>query len=187
MPKSHWLKLGVVGKPHGIRGAFFVNGRDEPFPKKFRDIVLGSNPEAGKRAVVTAVATAQDRSVISIEQCTSREAAEALAGLPIWIAAVHVAIDEQTEYLWSDITGRVVVAPEGEILGEVMRVVNYGASDVVVIVDQVRGHLEVPFVANFFDMGFTRGEHELRLTVPVTTFDGLWTKQPRALKEGDPS
>jgi len=119
----------------------------------------------------------QGRPVITCDVCISRETAESLRGLDVWVAAVKVKVDEEREYLWRELIGRQVYDPSQAVVGSVNKICNYGTADIVVVVHAEKGELEIPLVETYFEMSFKRTDRHLTLVVPIDTFEGLWTKQ----------
>lgn len=74
----------------------------------------------------------------------SREKADLLRGFQIFADAKFISIPDD-EYMISDIIGSNVISEDGNIIGKVVDVQNYGASDIFVIEQYKREYL-VPFV-----------------------------------------
>jgi 16S rRNA processing protein RimM len=174
--KNAWLQIGIVGKAQGLRGAFFVAQRDEDLPKGLDRIVVGPDPEKGRPLTVIEMRRSGERPVILCREVSSREAAEALKMQPIWCDRALVPLEEASEYLWSDLVGKPVLDSEGQRLGRITAVGNFGASDVVRIDADDGQWMEVPFVNAYFDMNFRSDSPELRMTVPADTFAETWNK-----------
>jgi len=115
--------------------------------------------------------------VVTCDACLSRNDAEALRGVAVWVSAHRVKIDDQHEYLWSDLVGRAVVDSDQAVVGTILRVCNYGSADIVVLGHEQKGELEIPFVATYFDMNFKRGDGQLLMVVSGATFAGLWSSE----------
>ncbi len=77
--EDRWLLIGTVGKPHGLRGAFFVSGRSEPVPKSCKKVSLGEEPSSGQVFAVAVASVQQDRPVMALESVTDRTAIEAIS------------------------------------------------------------------------------------------------------------
>jgi 16S rRNA processing protein RimM len=174
--KNTWLQIGIVGKAQGLRGAFFVAQRDQDLPEGLVRIVVGPDPVKARVLTVVETRRSGDRPVIQCRELTSREAAEALKMQPIWCDRALVPIEEESEYLWSDLVGKPVLDSEGKKLGLITAVGNFGASDVVRIDADDGQWIEVPFVSAYFHMDFRSNSSELRLTVPADTFAETWNK-----------
>ncbi|MDQ3233822.1 MAG: ribosome maturation factor RimM [Pseudobdellovibrionaceae bacterium] len=174
--KNTWLQIGIVGKAQGLRGAFFVAQRDEDWPEGLDRIVVGPDPDKAKALTVVETRRSGDRPVIVCRELTSREAAESLKMQPIWCDRSLVPLQEDSEYLWSDLVGKDVLDSDGQRLGRISAVGNFGASDVVRIDADDGQWIEVPFVSAYFNMEFRADAADLRLTVPADTFAETWNK-----------
>ena len=179
MNASKFLRIGTVGKAFGIRGAFFVAGRDEPLEgAAYKKLLIGEDPNAARLISVSKLSWQQGRAVVSSPAIEDRNAAEALTGLPIWIDAATLHVDDAEEYLWSDVVGRQVISSDGDVLGQVMTIRNYGASDVLEIQRPSDFAVaSIPMVATWVDMGFKRGETTLHLVVPSDHLAELWEQR----------
>ena len=174
--RNLWIQIGIVGKAQGLRGAFFVAQRDEELPPGLKKILVGPQPEKGRVLTVLESRRSGERPVLQCLELTSREAAETLKMQPIWCERSVLALEEKSEYLWSDLVGKTVRDVEGKALGTITAVGNFGASDVVRIDSADRQWTEIPFVSAYFDMSFRADDSELRLTVPNETFADTWNK-----------
>jgi len=174
--RQPFLRVGTVGKASGIRGAFFVSGRDQPFDgPEYRRIHVGPNPETARVLIVESCVVRSDRPLITCRGINSRTLAEELTGAPIWIPAAAVSLDDANEYLWGDLVGRMVTAACATAVGVVTQVQNYGASDVLDVRRASDGaRVAIPMVPAWVDMNFVRGTKDLRLVVPAEYFADLW-------------
>jgi 16S rRNA processing protein RimM len=174
--KNTWLQIGIVGKAQGLRGAFFVAQRDENLPEGLDRIMVGPDPDKARALTVVETRRSGDRPVIQCRELTSREAAESLKMQPIWCDRALVPLEESSEYLWSDLVGKAVLDSEGQRMGVITAVGNFGASDVVRIDADNGRWIEVPFVSTYFNMDFRSDSRELCMTVPAETFAETWNK-----------
>ncbi len=174
-----WIQLGIVGKAHGLNGAFFISQRDEALPPQLKNVSIGPDPERAPSFLVDFCRMQSDRPLLQCQSLRSREAAESLLLQPIWCRREAIAIDEGAEYLWGDLIGKEVLDINGARLGKILEIGNFGASDLVRIVEQSEGqkprYLELPFVASYFDMSFRSSDRVLRLVVNKDLFDDIWT------------
>jgi 16S rRNA processing protein RimM len=173
--KTRWVQLGIVGKAHGLNGAFFISRRDEPMPNSVRDVRIGPDPEQAASFHVLGTRNQGDRQVLSLRGLTSREAAESLISLAIWCARDDVMIDENEEYLWADLIGKEVLDSDGQHVGQIKEVGNFGASDIVRLVHAKKGVLELPFVRQYFEMSFSKDQSQVRLLFPLAHFEEFWS------------
>jgi len=116
------VPIGRVGKPHGLDGAFFVEGpseRDEAFARGAEVWVDGAPAE-----IVVSRRGAGGRPVIRLDRRVARGATLAVprASLPEL---------EDDAYYHFQLVGLVVEEEGGRILGRVRDVVDYPANDVL--------------------------------------------------------
>lgn len=167
------VNLGSIGKPLGLDGAFFVFGRDELISKSIRTLEV----ELGSKRMHSAVIRCwwhNSRVVAKLEQLSDRTAVEAWKGAKLSCLRDQLSVDDSSEYLWQDLISKNVIDPKGQLVGKVVRVENYGASDVVEISDGSQRLLAIPLVSSYFDMSFKAGDEFLRLIVSAETFDEAW-------------
>lgn len=173
--KRRWIQLGIVGKAHGLNGAFFISHRDEVLPPQVKELRIGRQPETAVPLKVQSCRLQGDRPLLQCVGLSSREAAEKFLLQEIWCEREALPIDEHAEYLWADLVGKEVRDARGLSLGHVAEVGNFGASDIVRIVHPQRGVLEVPFVAAYFDMNFQSHDAFLQLLVEDDCFADTWS------------
>jgi len=173
---DRWLLIGAVGKPHGLRGAFFVSGRSEPLPKGCKQAVVGDSPSTGAVHRVAADSLLQDRPVMAFADVPDRTAIELLRGMKVWIPRDSVPVDESAEYLWSDVLGSEVFDAAGVCLGRVVDMTNYGASDIAIIEDRQGARLDMAFVDVYVDMSFRGADKRINLLVESSIFAEFWVK-----------
>jgi 16S rRNA processing protein RimM len=104
-------------------GPLFGEGR--------RSILLESvRPAAGE---------APDLLIARVEGVTSREAAEALNRVRLFVARERLPPPEEDEFLLADLIGLAVETVSGEVLGTVLAVPNYGGGDLLEIAPAAGG------------------------------------------------
>ena len=146
MSSKKYIQLGKVGKAHGLKGAFFVSGRDEEFPDVDK-VYIGSHPESGRFLSVKAVKWQSERSLLEVDSIDARERAEALLHQDIWIERAQLPLEDD-ECLWIDLEGSVVFTSDKLELGRILEVANYGASDIVEIVRDKK-RLSLPLIEDY--------------------------------------
>ena len=181
--KDRWIKIGLVGRPHGVRGDFFVAGRESELDTHFTRIRIGSDAGWGDEAKVTMIrnvpSSKGNKTVMRCSRSTNRDQAEELTGRPIWVARREINVDPETQYVWGDLIGRAVVDSDGFRVGHVLRVYNAGASDILVIRDEKARGLEIPVAPTYVDadslgVDTTGGDGSIRLIVSSSLFADLW-------------
>jgi 16S rRNA processing protein RimM len=168
MSSLKYLCVGKIGKPHGLKGAFFVAGRDTPLPD-MREICIGEDPEIGKWIPVSRSYFQGDREILEVSTITSRTS-EGLIHQPIWIKRSELNLSSE-EFLWIDLEGQTVFADDGCELGVISQVANYGASDIVEI-ESGEKILSLPLISDYFILPMVPGP--VRLKQNSEFFSDLW-------------
>jgi 16S rRNA processing protein RimM len=134
------LRLGLVGRAHGLSGAFRVVGVAEWFTfAPGATLLVDGEP----RALLSVIGTRQSP-IVEIEGVTSREEAAALLGHPLELRASDAPAPEEDAFWVRDLVGMRARCGERE-LGEVTDVLERPANDVLVLrLTDGREHL-VPF------------------------------------------
>lgn len=114
----------------GLRGEMDVAvGTDHP--DRFAP---GSVVYRGDRALTVRTVRRQgDRTVVSFEEVTDRDGAEALTGAELTIPADQARALDEDEYWDHDLIGCSVVTSDGEVVGEVTDVLHQPANSVLVV------------------------------------------------------
>ncbi|HET9674151.1 MAG TPA: ribosome maturation factor RimM [Gaiellaceae bacterium] len=113
--------MGRVGKPHGVGGAFVVEGASDD-PDRF---AVGTELlVAGEQAHVEESKRSGGRLVIRLDRRPER-------GSPLEVPRSSLPPTADDEYYVADLIGLEVVEEEGRSLGNVRDVSNYAANDVL--------------------------------------------------------
>jgi 16S rRNA processing protein RimM len=174
-----FLTLGKVGRPHGLRGAFFVSGREDPLPRHLKTVLIGKSPETATEAKVTQSSMQANRPLLICSLADDRTAAERLTNLNIYAPQASVkAKAKPDEIYWVDLEGAEVFGSEGKLLGKITHVYNAGASDVATIESSEGKTVDVALVAEYvgkkLKLDSLAGRRQLHLVVPADTFDEVW-------------
>jgi 16S rRNA processing protein RimM len=121
LPAEELVLVGRVGKPHGLAGAFVVEGASED-PERFA--VGAELLVAGEQARVEESKRSGGRLVIRLDRRPAR-------GSRLEVQRSALPPTSQDEYYVADLIGLEVVEEEGRSLGNVRDVANYAANDVL--------------------------------------------------------
>jgi 16S rRNA processing protein RimM len=143
---EHWrIVLGSIGGPYGTRGWVKIQSGTEP-PE---NILQYSPWQVGRDGRWSRIGVAegrlQGRGVIAqLDGCHDRGDASDYTGCEIAVERSQLPEVEEGEFYWADLVGLRVVTTEGVDLGEIGRMMETGANDVMV----VRGDVErlIPFL-----------------------------------------
>ena len=177
---SEMLFVGIVGRPHGLKGAFFVSSRSEPFPAKYKTIFIGKSREEVRSAEVTSARMQGDRPVIQCSISNTREDAEKLTGQEIFVSSSTAHKVFEKDVLWSDLIGCTVESATGKTVGKITHLYDNGASGVIQITGANADTADLPMVSAIFDLDNLtkiRGEKILVCLLPDDAIDAYWSRE----------
>lgn len=143
------VTMGRIVAPYGIKGWIKI----QPFTQQQRGLLdyplwqIGQEgawqPQQVEAAKVHGVTV-----VAKLAGITDREQAAALQGLRIAVSRDDFPEPATNEFYWADLVGLTVVNAAGVTLGNVTRVFETGANDVLVVEDRSAGEQErlLPFI-----------------------------------------
>lgn len=133
-----------IGAAHGVRGAVKLwTFTEDPFAVT-RYGALSTKDGARQFEVVQARA-AKDHLVATIKGITTREEAERLNGLELYVAREKLPATGNDEYYHADLIGLAAVTSTNEPLGEVIAIHNFGAGDIIEIAPAAGTSIMLPF------------------------------------------
>ena len=148
--------LAQIGAAHGIRGEV----RIKPFGDADMLDRYGPLYDAqGRSYEITAMRPQKTVLVVRFRGIDSREAAEALNGVELFVDRSALPAPEEDEFYLSDLIGLQTVSPEGEMLGKVIEVHDFGAGDILEIrLTNGKSELFAFTRENFPDIRIAQGE-----------------------------
>ena len=132
MPHDRIL-IARIGAPHGVKGEvrLFVFAEDADALKAYKPL---TNEEATRTFRITSLRPAKDHFVARLEGVATREAAEALTNVGIFIErALLPPTDDEDDFYYADLIGLKAVTTEGDVFGTVVAVHDFGAGDIIEI------------------------------------------------------
>lgn len=136
------ITLAAVAGAHGIGGELrlklFAVGVDSLKPHKVVEI-------DGRDYALTSVRAGGQGAIARIDGIASRDAAEALRGKLLTVPRAALPPLDDGEYYHADIVGLQCVDGEGEPVGVVTAIDDYGAGDVIEIERVSGGNVLIPF------------------------------------------
>ena len=124
--------IARIGAAHGVRGEI----RLWPFTEDPLAVASYGPLETkdGKRQFEIASArAAKDHLVARIKGVDTRDAAEALNGLELFVARDKLPATDDDEFYHADLIGLAAVTEQGDALGRIIAVHNFGAGDIIEI------------------------------------------------------
>lgn len=175
MIESHLKIIGKVGRPHGLKGHFYVSGRSSLLPEAFHRASLTLCSGKGEQlcSSVLSHAIIQNRSAIRLADVTDRTAAEKIKGWAIY--ASEDLEDDPAEHLLE----KQLFDVNGEKIGFICGTFNFGGVDTIEILDPEKNlKLLIPLAPSFFDLNnLNKRAASYQLKVPKDTFEELWYQQ----------
>ena len=138
--------MGIVGAPHGVRGAVRIKSFTDDPEAIARYGAL--EDEGGTRRFMLRVVgeTRGDGMVIAtLSGITDRDRAEALRGLRLYAPRAALPATGEDEFYHADLVGLTAVLEDGAPLGKVVAVHDFGAGDMIEITREAGQPVLVPF------------------------------------------
>jgi 16S rRNA processing protein RimM len=133
-----------IGAAHGVRGAVKLwTFTEDPLAVKDYGPLL--TKDGARQFEVTHVREAKDHLVATIKGVASREDAERLNGIELYIAREKLPETDDDEYYHADLIGLAAVTTTNEPLGRVVAIHNFGAGDIIEIAPPQGTTMLLPF------------------------------------------
>src|SRR5712675_125214 len=133
-----------IGAPHGVRGAVKLwTFTEDPLAVKRYGPLMAK--DGARQFEVTHAREAKDHLVASFRGVTTREEAEKLNGIELYIAREKLPATDDDEYYHADLIGLAAVTSANESLGRVIAIHNFGAGDIIEIAPVHGSTMMLPF------------------------------------------
>lgn len=130
---NKFVLLGRFGAPHGVRGEIRLQSFTST-PTSIADYGVLTDKTGAKNIELLSVHPhGKDMLLARVAGVTSRESAQALTGLELYLSRANLPPAQQDEFYCADLIGLRAVAADGETLGHVCDVRNFGAGDILEI------------------------------------------------------
>jgi 16S rRNA processing protein RimM len=144
VPRPEKVCIGTIVGVHGVQGAV----RIKSFTADPADIAAYgavSDESGGRRFEVKVLGQARGSVLARLSGVASRDAAEALRGLRLYVPRAVLPQTNEDEFYHADLIGLPVETREGAPLGSVRAVHNFGAGDILELRDESGRELLLPF------------------------------------------
>jgi 16S rRNA processing protein RimM len=133
-----------IGAAHGVRGAVKLwTFTEDPFAvKRYGPL---STKDGARQFEVTDAREAKGHLVATLKGVTTREGAERLNGVELYVAREKLPATEQDQYYHADLIGLAAVTTADQPLGRVVAIHNFGAGDIIEIAPPQGATLLLPF------------------------------------------
>jgi 16S rRNA processing protein RimM len=145
-PPERFVILGRIAAPYGVKGWVRVHPYSAPTGNmlRYRSWWLGRDERWEEREVLQSRVHGS-AVVAQMLGCEDRDAAARLRGSQVAVPRSALPAAGDNEFYWADLLGLKVLNAAGENLGQVVRILETGANDVLVVRGE-REHL-IPFIA----------------------------------------
>jgi len=133
-----------IGAAHGVRGAVKLwTFTEDPLAVKHYGPLM--TKDGARQFEVTHAREAKDHLVATLKGIATREDAERLNGIELYIAREKLPETDEDEYYHADLIGLAAVNTAGEPLGRVIAIHNFGAGDIIEIAPPQGATVLLPF------------------------------------------
>src|SRR3569832_1208593 len=142
MPEK--ICIARIGAAHGVRGAVKLwTFTEDPFAVKEYGPL--STKDGARQFELTSAREAKDHLVVTFKDVTTRNDAERLNGVELYISREQLPETENDEYYHADLIGLDAVTTANEPLGRVVVIHNFGAGDILEIAPPAGTTMLLPF------------------------------------------
>jgi 16S rRNA processing protein RimM len=133
-----------IGAPHGVRGAvkLWIFTEDPLAVKRYGPL---ATKDGTRQFEVTHAREAKGHLVATLKGVATREEAERLNGLELYIAREKLPETDADEYYHADLIGLAAVNAADAPIGRVIAIHNFGAGDIIEIAPQNGATMLLPF------------------------------------------
>src|SRR5882757_10927186 len=136
--------IARIGAAHGVRGAVRLWTFTED-PVAVKDYGPLMTKDGARQFEVTHAREAKDHLVATLKGVATREEAERLNGLELYIPRDRLPETEDDEYYHTDLIGLAAVTTAGQPLGKVIAIHNFGAGTIIEIAPPQGATMLLPF------------------------------------------
>ena len=141
---SSKICVARIGAAHGVRGAVKLWTFTED-PLAVQHYGPLATKDGTRRFEVTHAREANGHLVATLKGIATREEAERLNGVELYIARDQLPETDEDEYYHADLIGLDAVTTVGELLGRVIAIHNFGAGDIIEIAPPNGTTILLPF------------------------------------------
>jgi 16S rRNA processing protein RimM len=133
-----------IGAAHGVRGAVKLWTFTED-PLTVKDYGPLMTKDGARQFEVTSAREAKGHLVATLKGIATREEAERLNGIELFIPREKLPATDHDEYYHADLIGLAAVTGANEPLGRVIAIHNFGAGDIIEIAPPNGATMLLPF------------------------------------------
>lgn len=140
-----YLAVGYLRRPHGLRGELLMDVLTD-FPERLQPKVVVYAGEAHHPLTIRSTRQHNKGLLVHFEGLDSPEAAGAYRNTWVFVRADDRPPLPEGEYYQHQLIGLQVRTQEGEVLGQVVEIINTGANDVLVVRRAAARDVLLPFI-----------------------------------------
>jgi 16S rRNA processing protein RimM len=133
-----------IGAAHGVRGAVKLWTFTED-PRAVARYGPLWTKDGARQFELAQVREAKDHLVATFKGVTTRNDAERLNGIELYVARNSLPATDEDEYYHADLIGLAAITAANEPLGEVIAIHNFGAGDIIEIAPPAGTSIMLPF------------------------------------------
>ncbi|MES5485645.1 ribosome maturation factor RimM [Bradyrhizobium sp. INPA03-11B] len=133
-----------IGAAHGVRGAVRLWTFTED-PLAVKDYGPLMTKDGARQFEVTHAREAKDHLVVTLKGVATRDDAERLNGLELYVPRDRLPDTDDGEYYHTDLIGLAAVTTAEQPLGKVIAIHNFGAGDIIEIAPPQGATMLLPF------------------------------------------
>lgn len=147
MRSGQKILVGKISNPHGIKGWIKVISFTDPIENilSYKKWTISDN-ETEKTYCLEDSRIQGNKIVIKLEGVNNRDDADLLKNLQIEINRSDLPELEENSYYWEDLVDFNVIDIKGNPVGKVDSLFRTGSNDVLVIINETKERLLVPFI-----------------------------------------
>jgi 16S rRNA processing protein RimM len=136
--------IARIGAAHGVRGAVRLwTFTEDPFAvERYGPL---STKDGARQFEIAQLREAKDHLVVTFKNVTTRNEAEGLSGVELYVARDKLPATDEGEYYHADLIGLGAETTGGEPLGRVTAIHNFGAGDIIEIAPPKGANMLLPF------------------------------------------
>lgn len=136
--------IARIGAPHGVRGAVKLwTFTEDPLAVKAYGPL--TTRDGARSFEIASAREANGHLVATLKGVASREDAEQLNGIELYIARDKLPATDENEFYHADLIGLAAVTAANEPLGRVVAIHNFGAGDIIEIAPPHGATMLLPF------------------------------------------
>lgn len=149
------LEIGKIIKPHGIKGEMVVTDYSDDFEefKKLKTVFTKIKGSEWEKLSIKGIRGSKNKIILSLENINTRDESEKLRNKALYIQREEITLEED-EYFFADLIGCNCYF-EGQHLGEVLSMPNYGTCDMFEIdfyeADNKKRIINIPYFKEIID------------------------------------